>query len=120
MARFEGPALIRTSDKVLVSGPRCMAITRSDVLHVAKLARLELSDAEVERMVKDIGRILEYVAELAAVDTEGVPPTDYLPIDAAPFRDDAVVAGVDRETALAQSPRAQDGGFRVPAFVDEG
>jgi len=97
-----------------------MAISRTDVLHVAKLARLELSEPEVERMVKDIGRILEYVTELAEVDTKDVPPTDYLPVTAAPLRADDVVPGVDRDAALGQAPRERDGGFRVPAFVDEG
>jgi len=97
-----------------------MAITRSDVLHVAKLSKLDLDDSEVERMVKDLGRILEYVAELAEVNTEGVPPTDYLPVSATPFRADEVLVGVDRELALKEAPRAQDGGFRVPGFVDEG
>lgn len=97
-----------------------MPISRTDVLHVAKLARLELSDAEVDRMVKDIGRILEYVTELSGVDTHDVPPTDYLPVSAAPLRSDEVLSGIDREVALSQAPREQDGGFRVPAFVDEG
>jgi aspartyl-tRNA(Asn)/glutamyl-tRNA(Gln) amidotransferase subunit C len=97
-----------------------MAITRADVLHVAKLARLELRDAEVDAMVKDIDRILEYVRELETVDTEHVPPTEHLAVDRAPFRPDEVVAGVAREQALAEAPRERDGGFRVPGFVDEG
>jgi aspartyl-tRNA(Asn)/glutamyl-tRNA(Gln) amidotransferase subunit C len=97
-----------------------MAITRQDVLHVAKLARLELDDSEVERMAVDLGRILEYVEELGTVDTERVPPMDHLAVGAAPLRPDLLLPGVDRETALAQAPRQEDGGFRVPAFVDEG
>ena len=97
-----------------------MAITRDDVLHVAKLARLELGPDEVDRMVRDLGRILEYVAELSRVDTQGVPPTAYGAVDAAPFREDSVEPGVEREVALAQSPRHSAGGFAVPGFVDEG
>ena len=97
-----------------------MAITRLDVLHVAKLARLDLDETEVERMVKDLGRILEYVTELAAVDTNGVPATDYLAVGTAPLREDRIAPGVDRDTALAEAPRQEDGGFRVPGFVDEG
>jgi aspartyl-tRNA(Asn)/glutamyl-tRNA(Gln) amidotransferase subunit C len=97
-----------------------VAITRQDVLHVAKLARLDLNDAEVDRMVEDLGRILEYVAELAAVDTHDVPAMDYLAVDAAPFRPDQVAPGVDRDIALSEAPRQEDGGFRVPGFVDEG
>lgn len=97
-----------------------MAITRDDVVHVAKLARLELSEAEIERMVRDLGTILEHVAELSKVDTAGVEPTAYVAVDSAPLRPDAVVPGVDRELALREAPRQEDGGFAVPAFVDEG
>ena len=97
-----------------------MSITRADVLHVAKLAKLQLSDAEVERMVKDLGTILEHVAELSKVDTSGVPPTAYVAVDAAPLRPDVVVEGVNRDIALREAPRHEDGGFAVPAFVDEG
>jgi aspartyl-tRNA(Asn)/glutamyl-tRNA(Gln) amidotransferase subunit C len=97
-----------------------MAITRLDVLHVAKLAKLTLDDAEVDRMVSDLGRILDYVEELGKVDTENVPPMDYLAVGAAPFRPDAVLPGVDHDAALAEAPRQLEGGFRVPAFVDEG
>jgi aspartyl-tRNA(Asn)/glutamyl-tRNA(Gln) amidotransferase subunit C len=97
-----------------------VAITRTDVLHVAKLARLDLDDDEVERMVEDLGRILDYVAELAKVDTNDVPALDYLAVGAAPLREDRIAPGVDRDMALSQAPRQEDGGFRVPGFVDEG
>ena len=97
-----------------------MSITRDDVVHVAKLARLELSEAEIERMVRDLGTILEHVAELQKVDTAGVAPTAYVAVEAAPLRPDAVVPGVDRAHAMREAPRHQDGGFAVPAFVDEG
>ena len=97
-----------------------MAITRDDVIHVAKLARLELSDAEIERMVRDLGTILEHVAELSKVDTTGIAPTAYVAVEAAPLRPDTVVPGIDRELALREAPRHEDGGFAVPAFVDEG
>jgi aspartyl-tRNA(Asn)/glutamyl-tRNA(Gln) amidotransferase subunit C len=97
-----------------------MPITRADVLHVAKLAKLQLSDAEVERMVRDLGTILEHVAELSKVDTSGVPPTAYVAVDAAPFRPDVIVESVNRDAALREAPRHEDGGFAVPAFVDEG
>ena len=95
-----------------------MAITRQDVLHVAKLARLELTDAEVERMVKDLGGILDHVAELSRLDTSGVEPTATVAVSAAPFRPDTVEPGVPTETALAEAPRHAGGGFAVPAFVE--
>jgi aspartyl-tRNA(Asn)/glutamyl-tRNA(Gln) amidotransferase subunit C len=97
-----------------------MAITRAAVLHVATLARLELTEPEVGRMVDDLGRILSYVEELGTVDTSGVAPTAYLAVEAAPLRDDVVVPGVDRELALAEAGRSADGAFAVPAYVTDG
>ena len=97
-----------------------MAITREDVLHVAKLARLDLSEPEVLRMVRDLDGILSHVAELSAVDTTGVLPTSYVAVVAAPFRPDLPIPSVDREVALAEAPRRGEGGFAVPGYVDEG
>jgi aspartyl-tRNA(Asn)/glutamyl-tRNA(Gln) amidotransferase subunit C len=96
-----------------------MAIPRETVLHVAKLARLELSEGEVTRMVRDLGSIIDHVAELSAVDTADVPPTTWVEVERAPFREDAVAPGVPTEQALAEAPRSGAGGFAVPAFVDE-
>ncbi len=97
-----------------------MAITRDDVSHVAKLARLELTSAEMERMVRDLGRILGYVEELSQVDTRGIEPTAYVAVETAPFRPDAISPGVARDLALAEAPRQGDGAFAVPGYVDEG
>jgi aspartyl-tRNA(Asn)/glutamyl-tRNA(Gln) amidotransferase subunit C len=96
-----------------------MAITRDTVLHVAKLARISLADDEVERMKHDLSRILEYVEELGALQTADVPETAHVAVDAAPLRPDTTRAGVPRELALREAPRSADGGFAVPAFVDE-
>lgn len=97
-----------------------MAISRKEVLHIAKLARLDLTDDEVAHLVRDLGSILEHVAELSQVDTSGVEGTAYLAVEAAPLRPDEVQGSVDRETVLLEAPRQGDGGFAVPAFVDEG
>ena len=97
-----------------------MAITKDDVLHVARLARLELTDAEVERMVRDLGRILEHVEELSSVETNDVPPTTTIAVEVAPLRKDEVQPCLDHDQALAEAPRAAGGGFAVPTFVDEG
>ncbi len=96
-----------------------MAITREDVLHVAELARLELREDEVERMIRDLGGILEYVAELAALDTSDVPATAHIPVEGAPLRADEPAQGLGTDEALAEAPRTSDGSFAVPAFVDE-
>ena len=95
-------------------------ITRDDVLHVARLARLELTEAEVRRMIEDLGKILDYVALLNELDTSAVPPTAHVAVETAPFRQDRAVPGLTVESALSQAPRQNGGGFAVPAFVDEG
>lgn len=97
-----------------------MAITREDVVHVARLARLGLADPEIDTLVRDLGRILAYVDELSQVDTTGVPPTTSPWVNRAPLRPDEETAGVDRDDALAEAPRHGDGTFAVPGFMDEG
>jgi aspartyl-tRNA(Asn)/glutamyl-tRNA(Gln) amidotransferase subunit C len=96
-----------------------MAITRETVLHVAKLARLELGESEVERMQRDLGGILDYIALLSELDTEGVPETAHVAVAGMPFRDDRPVPGLPNEIALLEAPRKVDGSFAVPGFVDE-
>lgn len=96
-----------------------MAITRKDVLHVAELARLELTEAEVDRLVVDLGHILGHMDELSQVDTTGVAPTTYVAVKAAPMRPDEVRLGLDPQKALTEAPRQCDGAFAVPAFLDE-
>jgi aspartyl-tRNA(Asn)/glutamyl-tRNA(Gln) amidotransferase subunit C len=96
-----------------------MAITRETVLHVARLARLDLDEAEVEHMKRDLSSILEYVEELSALDTAGVPETSHVAVDAAPLRADVRAPGVPNELAMREAPRSSGGAFAVPAFVDE-
>jgi aspartyl-tRNA(Asn)/glutamyl-tRNA(Gln) amidotransferase subunit C len=97
-----------------------MSVTREDVLHVAALAKLRLSEEEIDRMQRDLARILGYVDLLGELPLDGVEPTAHVAVDAAPFRQDAVVAGLTTEAALAEAPRTLEGGFAVPAFLDEG
>lgn len=97
-----------------------MAITQKDVLHIAKLARLELAAAEVEPMMRDLDKILDYVTLLGELDTSDVPPTAHIAVVRAPERADEVVAGLETDVALAEAPRRSDEGFAVPAFMDEG
>lgn len=96
-----------------------MDIARDAVLHVARLARLELADDEVEPLARDLGRILDYVAELEELDTTAVPPTAHVALERAPLRPDGAEAGVPSTTALAEAPRSTAGGFAVPAIIDE-
>ena len=96
-----------------------MAITRDNVLHVAKLARLELSETEIDRMQRDLDGILEYVNQLSELDTTNVPATTQVAVVAAPFRADEPRPSIPHDLALSQAPRSSSDGFAVPAFVDE-
>lgn len=97
-----------------------MALSKEQVRHVAALARLQLTEVEVEHMVLDLGNILKHVEQLAALDTSNVEPTRYLAVEQLPLQTDVVVPGLSNEAALAPAARTLSGGFAVPAFVDEG
>ncbi|HEX2732651.1 MAG TPA: Asp-tRNA(Asn)/Glu-tRNA(Gln) amidotransferase subunit GatC [Polyangiaceae bacterium] len=97
-----------------------MALTKDHVRHVAALARIELTEAEVEHFTQDLGNILEHVEQLAGLATDHVEPTRYLAVNALPLEQDAVSPSLPHDLALAPAPRVLSGGFAVPAFVDEG
>ena len=97
-----------------------MSITRENILHIAKLARLRLDDHEVTALQSDMARIVTYIEKLQELDTTGIEPTAHVAVDAAPLRIDEVAQGLSNEVALAEAPRPRDGGFAVPAFMDEG
>jgi aspartyl-tRNA(Asn)/glutamyl-tRNA(Gln) amidotransferase subunit C len=91
-----------------------MEITRDEVLHVAKLARLALSDEEVERFRGQLSAILEAVGKVSELDLDGVPPTSH-PLDLVNvLADDEPVASLSREEALANAPDPENGFFGVP------
>jgi aspartyl-tRNA(Asn)/glutamyl-tRNA(Gln) amidotransferase subunit C len=90
-------------------------IDREQVLHVAKLARLRLTDEEVERMAGELSRILEYVETMNELDLQGVEPTSHVvPLDNV-LREDVPRPSLPRERALAGAPDATEEGFRVPS-----
>jgi len=97
-----------------------MRVSRETVLHIAKLAHLKLEDEEIGSFEIDLGNILGHVEQLNQLDTEGIAPTAHVAVTATPLRQDTVVAGLTNEQALSEAPRPRDGGFAVPAFVDEG
>ena len=90
-------------------------LDREQVLHVAKLARLRLSDDEVDRMAGELSQILEHVETMTELDLEGVEPTSHVVDLTNVLREDVPRDGLDREIALEQAPDAADGGFRVPS-----
>ncbi len=94
-------------------------ISRQDVAHVAALARLHLTDAELERFTLQLAAVLDHAADVAALDTAGVPPTAHpLPLVNV-LRDDVGAPGLDRDEVLAQAPAVEDGRFRVPRILGE-
>ncbi len=90
-------------------------IDREQVLHVARLARLRLSDEEVETMASELSNILEHIERISELDLDGVPPTSHVVDVANALRADEPRPSLPREVALAEAPATQDGGFLVPS-----
>jgi aspartyl-tRNA(Asn)/glutamyl-tRNA(Gln) amidotransferase subunit C len=94
-------------------------ISREDVVKVARLARLDLSDGEIDVLTGELDAILDHAAAVSALDTSGVEPTAHPMALFNVLRDDAVEASLDRDVVLAQAPAAEDGFFLVPRILDE-
>ena len=90
-------------------------IDREQVLHVAKLARLRLSDEEVDRMAGELSAILEHVETIGELDLDDVPPTSHVLELENVLREDKPRPSVPRERALEQAPDPARDGFRVPS-----
>jgi aspartyl-tRNA(Asn)/glutamyl-tRNA(Gln) amidotransferase subunit C len=90
-------------------------IDRRQVLHVAKLARLKLTDEEVERMADELSSILEHVERINELDLDGVEPTSHVIDVENVLRPDEPRPSMPRERALESAPEPQDGAFRVPS-----
>jgi len=90
-------------------------IEREQVLHVAKLARLGLSEDEVERMAGELSGILEHVDRIGELDLDDVPPTSHVVELENVLRPDVPHESLAREVALSQAPDPEGGSFRVPS-----
>jgi len=94
-------------------------ITREEVEHVARLARLALTDAEVDALTVELGAILDHAAEVSALDTADVPPTAHpLPLVNV-LRPDEPRPSLPRSEVLAEAPAEEDDRFRVPRILGE-
>ena len=92
-------------------------ISRETVQKVARLARLDLNDAEAERMTQQLAGMLEHFRDVDALDLSNVEPlTQPIPLSNV-LRDDIVAPSLDRDEVLGSAPAAQDGRFRVPPIV---
>jgi aspartyl-tRNA(Asn)/glutamyl-tRNA(Gln) amidotransferase subunit C len=94
-------------------------ISISEVAHVAKLARLQLTDDELGRFTEQLSAVLEHARDVEALDLAGVPPTAHpLPLVNV-LRDDVEVQCLDREEVLAQAPDVESDRFRVPRILGD-
>ncbi len=95
-----------------------MPLTQDVVRQIADLARLELTEAEVEQYCGQLSAILDYAARLQAIDTTGIPPTSSVLPPVSTLRDDVIVKGLERDDLLKIAPRIENGQYRVPPILD--
>ena len=94
-------------------------LSRDDVVHVARLARLDLGDDEIDLFTGQLADVLRHAAAVEALDTAGVPPTAHPVPLVNVLRPDVPRPGLDRDEVLAQAPAAEDHRFRVPRILGE-
>jgi aspartyl-tRNA(Asn)/glutamyl-tRNA(Gln) amidotransferase subunit C len=90
-------------------------LDREQVLHVARLARLELSGEEVERMASELSHVLDHIEKIRELDLEGVPLTSHVVEIETPLRPDEPHRSLPVEVVLAAAPEPVDDGFGVPS-----
>jgi aspartyl-tRNA(Asn)/glutamyl-tRNA(Gln) amidotransferase subunit C len=95
-----------------------MALDKAAVAHIAGLARIKLSEAELEALAGELSQILDWVAQLNELDTSAVPPLANTAAARLPMREDEVTDGGCREAILGDAPRAARGFFTVPKVVE--
>ena len=94
-------------------------LSRDDVAHVARLARLDVTDDELDQFTRELGAVLEHAADVASLDTEGVAPTAH-PLDLVNvLREDRPLPSLERDEVLAMAPAAENGRFRVPKILGD-
>ena len=96
-----------------------MKLTREEVLHIARLARVALTEAEIIRMSEQLSNLLEHFEVLQKVATDGVPPTAQSVELKSVMRDDVIAPSLSPEEVLANAPRREDDCFRVRAVLEE-
>lgn len=90
-------------------------LDRAQVLHVARLARLELSDDDVERMASELTKVLDHIEKIRELDLEGVPPTSHVVDVIGALRPDEPTPSLPRDVILAAAPEPLHEGFGVPS-----
>ena len=95
-----------------------MGLTREEVLHIAKLARVGVSDRDVTKFQEQLSEILDHFEALRQLDTEGVPPTSHPLSLESIMRPDEVRPSLSQDDVLANAPRTEAGAFRVRAILE--
>lgn len=95
-----------------------MSVSPEQVRHIAKLARIAMSDEELERLVPELNQILGWVEQLEEVDTDGVEPLTAVVPNKLRLREDKVTDGNCRDEVLANAPVAEHGFFAVPKVIE--
>ncbi|MFU8803605.1 MAG: Asp-tRNA(Asn)/Glu-tRNA(Gln) amidotransferase subunit GatC [Bradymonadaceae bacterium] len=96
-----------------------MEISREQVLHIARLARIRLDEDKIDAHRNDLNSILQYVDKLAEVDTDGVEPTTHAVPLGTSLREDVVEERLSHEDIVANAPAVEGGHFRVPKVVED-
>jgi aspartyl-tRNA(Asn)/glutamyl-tRNA(Gln) amidotransferase subunit C len=94
-------------------------LTRAEVAHVAALARLDLTDEELDLFTGQLAQVLDHAADVSSLDLAGVAPTAHAMAVTNVLRPDEVQPCVDRDEVLAQAPAVEDHRFRVPRILGE-
>lgn len=97
-----------------------MELGDQDIRHVAKLARLRLNPGELERVRRDLNRVLAYVEQLQQLSLEGIEPTMHVGQSQAPLRPDRAGTSLSVNEATANAPEVQGGMFKVPRIMESG
>jgi aspartyl-tRNA(Asn)/glutamyl-tRNA(Gln) amidotransferase subunit C len=95
-----------------------MKISKQEVEHVARLARLELAEAEKDKLIDQLSNILTYVETLNGLDTKGVEPTSHVLDIKNVMRDDVSAPSLSQDQALANAPEKAAGHFKVPKIIE--
>jgi len=95
-----------------------MSVSHDQVRHIARLARIAMSEEELERLLPELNNILGWVEQLGEVDTDGIEPLATVIDQKLRLRDDLVTEGDCRDDILANAPDAQHGFFAVPKVIE--
>ncbi len=95
-----------------------MTLTIEEVEHIAELARLQLSEEEINRFREQLSDILDYAARLQSLDTSGIAPTSSVLPERSVLRPDVVQPGLSPDELLSNAPETEKGQFRVPPVLE--